>query len=89
MIVEIEYVTDPAQATQDVVALTVIGHKERLLADDVVAQLPEAARAIWPTMVESLSPGDSGAVTHTWVAAEPAFEATAERVVGRAARQCR
>lgn len=48
--------------------LVVFGRKARLAAEDVQALLPEAARAVWPAMLETLSPGDKGASQATWLA---------------------
>ena len=45
----------------------VVGRKARLASADVVATLPEAARAAWPAMLEDLSPGDRGAAASTWL----------------------
>ncbi len=46
----------------------VVGRKERLGSDEVIALLPEAARDAWPVMLEGLSPADKGAATSTWLA---------------------
>ncbi len=56
----------PAAAT-----LVVVGRADRLGADDVVAALPEGVAAVWPSMLESVSAGDAGGATTTWVDGTP------------------
>ena len=66
-------------------ALVVIGRKERLASDKVVAQLPEAVRALWGDMLEALRPGDKGVSTTTWI---PADGATTRVVAGALPEPC-
>jgi len=50
--------------------LVFVGPKSALARPDVVALVPEAGRALWAPMLESLSPGDQSASTATWLARE-------------------
>ncbi len=56
----------------DVDHLVVVGTKAALVRGNVLEMLPEASRALWTPMVESLSPGDQSASTVTWVPREGA-----------------
>lgn len=63
--------TGAAGALDGATTLVVVGRKARLLAADVVGQLPADVRAVWPRMVEETAPGDPGASSLTWRAGEP------------------
>jgi len=58
--------TSPDAVTGDAEVLIVVGHQERLLADDIRDLLPADAAAIWPKMVADLRPRDAGDATATW-----------------------
>ncbi len=51
--------------------LVVVGRADRLAAADVLAALPDGVAAVWPAMLASVSPGDAGGSTTTWVEGTP------------------
>ncbi len=52
--------------------LAVAGQKSMLLHEATQAALPASVREVWRSMVDSLSPGDNGATTATWLTGSPA-----------------
>jgi len=72
MPVALSFAVDPAAAVSTADQLVYVGTRAALGRADLVALVPEAARALWGPMVESLAPGDSLAATSTWIAREGA-----------------
>jgi len=50
--------------------LVVLGTKTSLARPELVALLPAGLAPLWPTMLESLAPGDQLAATSTWLQAD-------------------
>ncbi|TNF32675.1 MAG: hypothetical protein EP329_09410, partial [Deltaproteobacteria bacterium] len=84
MVTELRF-SPTAPAAAQAAAFVVCGRKARLLADDVVAALPESVRPAWGAMIESLRPGDGHAVTTTWHG-DPARQLTVVALSDRASR---
>ena len=63
-----------------------MGRKGRLLSDDVCALVPADLSARWTAMVESLVPGDTGAVTSSWFGDTTQRRAIAVAIPDRASR---
>lgn len=57
-------------ALADAEAAVFIGRRDRLLGDDVIGLLPEAAAGVWDAMIEAAKPGDAGATVGTFVAGD-------------------
>ncbi|MCA9537662.1 MAG: leucyl aminopeptidase family protein, partial [Myxococcales bacterium] len=62
--------TDAKAAISGAEILLIVGRRDRLLADDVLDLLPEAARALWDGLIDEASPGDAGAAVSTRLAGE-------------------
>ena len=58
--------TYPDFAAEGAETLVVLGRRAALLDDGLAGLLPQTVRGSWRAMVNSLSPGDSGASTSTW-----------------------
>ncbi len=56
----------PQEALQDFATLVVTGLSQQLSAQTCTDLLPEAVRQVWPAMLASCKPGDTGASTSTW-----------------------
>ncbi|MEE2829711.1 MAG: leucyl aminopeptidase family protein [Myxococcota bacterium] len=57
----------PPDALEQADALVLVGRSARLGAEDIVALLPSGVSGLWQGMLDSVSPGDAGGSTQTWV----------------------
>ncbi|MEE2786278.1 MAG: leucyl aminopeptidase family protein [Myxococcota bacterium] len=66
------YLDQTAQTAETSSMQIFVGRKHILLSDCVRPYIPEAAKTLWTSMVDTVGPGDAGASTHAWLGAEPA-----------------
>jgi len=66
---ELQFV-DLSELTEGIQTLLVLGRRGGLLSEAVQAQLPAALQPIWQEMVDSLTPGDRGSATGSWLAGD-------------------